>query len=106
METVEFKIVLEEKQNLETELQNTKAMVGTIQSQKEELEHEIQILKGKVEKLSLTDPAFSIASDLGELIVTNLELRNLQEELEQIKQNHLEKYNLLTESLETQEILT
>ena len=30
VETAELKIVLEEKQNLESELQNTKAMVGTI----------------------------------------------------------------------------
>ena len=34
METVELKVVLEEKQNLEIELQNAKAMVGSIQSQK------------------------------------------------------------------------
>ena len=38
VEIDELKIVLEEKQNLESELQNTKAMVGTIQGQKEELE--------------------------------------------------------------------
>ena len=70
------------------------------------MEQEIQILKGQVEKLSLTDPTFSIASELGELIVTNMELGNLQEELDQIKQNLLEKDNLLKESLETQEMLT
>ena len=38
VETTELKIVLEEKQNLESELQNTKAMVDTIRGQKEELE--------------------------------------------------------------------
>ena len=38
VEIAKLKIVLEEKQNLESELQNTKAMVGTIQGQKEELE--------------------------------------------------------------------
>ena len=81
METAELKVVLEEKQNLENELQNAKAMVGTMQSQKEELEHEIYILKGQVEKLSLADPTFSIASELGELTITNLELSKLQEEL-------------------------
>lgn len=106
VETAELKIVLEEKQNLETELQNTEAMVGTIQGQKEELEQEIQLLKGQVEKLSLTDPTFSIASELGELIVTNMELINLQEKLEKIKKNILEKDNLLKESLETHKMLT
>jgi len=34
VETNELKIVLEEKQNLETELKNTKSIVGTIQGQK------------------------------------------------------------------------
>ena len=69
------------------------------------MEQEIQLLKGQVEKLSLADPTFSIAYELGELTVTNLELRNLQEELDQIKQNLVEKDNQLNESLETQEML-
>lgn len=106
VDTAKLKIVLEEKKNLETELQNTKAMVGTIQSQKEELEQEIHLLKGQVEKLSLVDPTFSIVSELGKLTITNLELRNLLEELDQIKQNHVEKVNQLKESLETREMLT
>ena len=80
-------------------------MVGTIQGQKEELEQEIRLLKGQVEKLSLVDPSFSIASELEELIATNMKLRNLQEELEKIKQNLLEKDNMLKESFETQEML-
>ena len=64
------------------------------------------MLKGQVEKLSLADPTFSIAFELGELIVTNLELNNLHEELDQIKKNLVEKDNQLKESLETQEMLT
>ena len=92
VETIELKVVLEEK-NLETKFQNAKAMVGTMQIKKEELEQEIQLLKQQVEKLSLVDSAFSIASELGELIVTNLELINLQEELDQIKKNLVEKDN-------------
>ena len=106
VETTKLKIVLKEKQNLESELQNTKAMVGTIQGQKEELEQKIQLLKGQVEKFSLAYPSFSIAFELGELTVTNMELRNLQDELEQIKQDLLEKDNMLKESLEAQEVLT
>ena len=95
METIELKVVLEEKQNLETESQNAKAMVGTMQSRKEELEQEIEILKGQVEKLSLVDPTLSIASELGELTVTNLELNKLQEELNKIMKNLEEKDNQL-----------
>ena len=56
--------------------------------------------------MSLTDPSFSIASKLGELLVTNLELRNLHDELDKAKQDILEKDNLLKESLVAQEVLT
>lgn len=56
--------------------------------------------------MSLDDPSFSIASELGELSVTNLELRNIQDELDQVKQEILEKDNLLKESLAAQEVLT
>ena len=62
VETAELKIVLQEKQTLEYELQDTKAIVGTFQNQNEELENQIQILKNEVEQLSLTDPNFSIAN--------------------------------------------
>ena len=81
-------------------------MVGTMQNQKEELEQGIQLLNSQVEKLSLADPSFSIASELGELIVTNLVLSKLQEELKQINQNIEERDNQLKENLETQEVLT
>ena len=53
----------------------------------------IQLLKTQVEKLSLADPTFSISFELGELIVSNLELSKLQEELDQIKQKLEEKDN-------------
>ena len=49
--------------------------------------------------MSSTDPSFSIACELGELLVTNLELKNLQDELHQVKQDILEKNNLLKEIL-------
>lgn len=91
---------------MESELQNTKAMVGTIQGEKEELEQQIQLLQGQVENMSLANPSFSIASELGELSVTNLELRNAQDELDQAKQDILVKENLLKESLVAQELLT
>ena len=56
--------------------------------------------------MSLTDPNFSIASKLGELSVTNLELRNLHAELNKAKENILEKDNFLKESLVAQEVFT
>ena len=81
-------------------------MVGTMQIQKEEMEQEIQLLKSQVKKLSLADPTFSIASELGELTVSNLELSKLQEELGQIKQKLEDKDNQLKECRKTQEMLT
>ena len=81
-------------------------MLGTIHGQKEELEYQIQLLKGQVENMSLADPSFSIASELGELLVTNLELRNVQDELDQAKQDILVKDILLKEILVAQELLT
>ena len=78
VETIELKVVLQEKQALEAELQDTKAIVGTFQNQKEELESQIQILKNEIEQLSLTDPNFSISNELGKLSVKDVEVQTLQ----------------------------
>ena len=67
VETTELKVVLQKKQVLESELQDTKAIVGTFQNQKEELESQIQNLKNEIEQLSLTDLSFSFANELGKL---------------------------------------
>ena len=106
VETVELKVVLQEKQDLESELQNTKAMVGTVQNQKEELENQIQILKNKVEQMSLADRNFSIAYELGKLSVKDMELKTLQEYLVKTKHDIFEIDKLLKESLDNQELST
>ena len=54
----------------------------------------------------MVDPSFFIAFELGKLSIINLELKNLKDELDQAKQDILEKYNLLKESLAAQEVLT
>ena len=41
VQTVELKIVLQEKETLENELQNTKAIVGILKNHKEEFKHQI-----------------------------------------------------------------
>ena len=106
VETVELKVVLQEKQALETELQDTKAIVGTFQNQKEILEIQIQILENEIEQLSLKDPNFSIANELGKLLVKDTEVKTLQEDLAKAKQDTLDKDKLLQESLANQESLT
>ena len=106
VETAELKVVLQEKQALENELQDTKAIVGPFQNQKEELESQIQILKNEVEQMSLVDPNFSIATELGKLSVKDMEMKTLQEGLAKAKQYILEKDKLLKEILSNQELLT
>ena len=64
-ETIELKIVLQKKEVLENELQNTKAVVGTIKEQKEMLENQDKLLKDKVDQLSLFDPNFSLVTNRG-----------------------------------------
>ena len=91
---------------METELLDTKAIVGTFQNQKEVLESQIQILKNEIEKLSFTDHDFSIANELGKLSVKDMEVNPLQENLEKAKQDVLDKDKLLQESIENQESLT
>lgn len=101
-----MKVVLQGKQALEIELQDTKAIVGTFQNQKEVLESQIQILKNEIEQLPLKNPNFSNANELGKLLVKDMEVNTLQEDLEKAKHDALDKEKLLRESLANQESLT
>ena len=91
---------------MESELQNTKAIVETYQNMKEELENQIQILKNKVEQMSLFDPNFSITSELGKLSIKDMELKTLQEDLAKARQDIFENHKLLKEILANQELMT
>ena len=72
VQTIGLKIVLQEKEVLLTELQNTKAIVRTIKDEKAALEDQIKALKEKVDKMSIADPSISLASKLGNLSVKEL----------------------------------
>ena len=48
--------------------------------------------------MTIVDPSLSLASELGSLFVKELELKNAQEELEEVKKSMLDKTKLLTES--------
>ena len=82
VQTAKLKIVLQEKEILENELQNTKAIVGTITDHKEILEGQIKLLKDQVDWLSSSDPKFSLVLELGNLSVKEVEFNKIQEELE------------------------
>ena len=69
VQTVELKTVLQEKEVLHTELQNTKAIVGTIRDEKATFEDQIKALKEKVDNMTIVDPSLSLASELGSLSV-------------------------------------
>ena len=98
VQTVEIKIVLQEKEVLQNELQNTKAIVRTIKDQKNSLEDQIKHLKEQVNQLSLSDPNFTLAAELGNLSVKDLELKKIQEELHKEKQDILDRDKLLAKS--------
>ena len=85
VQTMELKIVLQEKEFLQTELQNTKPIVGTIKDEKVSLEDHIKALEEKVDKMTIVDPSLSLASELGSLSIKELELKNAQEELREGK---------------------
>ena len=78
VQTMELKIVLQEKEVLQAELQNTKAIVGTIRDEKVSLEDQIKALKEKVDKMTIVDPNLSLASELGSLSIKKLKLKNAQ----------------------------
>ena len=79
VQTMELKTILQEKEVLQTKLQNTKAIFGTIRDEKATLEDQIQAFKEKVDKMTIVDPSLSLASKLGSLSVKELELKNAQE---------------------------
>lgn len=106
VESAEMKVVLQEKQALETELQDTKAIIGTFQNQKEVLESHIQTLKNEIEQLLLIDPNFSISNELGKLSIKDMEVKTLQEDLDKVKQDTLDKDRLLQEILANKGSLT
>ena len=98
VQRVELKIVLQEKEALQTELQNTKAIVGTIRDEMVGLEDQIKALKDKVDNMTIVDPSLSLASELGSLSVRELESKNAQEDLAEVKKTLIDKIKLLTET--------
>ena len=105
VQTTELKSVLQEKEVLENELENTKAAVGTFKDQKEVLESQIKLLKDQVDQLSLSDPNFSLVTEIGKLSVKYLEFKKVQEEFEKAKQDIVDKDKLLSDSLAEKENL-
>ena len=79
--------------------------MGTIKEKKEALENQVKLLKDKVDLLYLSDPNFSIVIEIGELSVKDLELKKVQEELEKVKQDVVDKDKLLSDSLVENAIL-
>ena len=95
-QTSELKMVLQEKEDLQTKLQNAKSIVGTIREEKEVLEDQIKKLNEKLENMTTVDSSISLASELGSLSVKELELKNIQDELEETKRILAEKVRMMT----------
>ena len=79
-------------------MQNTKAIVGTIKDQKTSLEDQIKYLKEKMDQMSIADQIITLASKLGNILVKELELKKVQEEIKEPKQDILDKDRFLAES--------
>ena len=93
-----MKTNLQEKEVLQTELQNTKAIVGTIRDEKTTMEDQIKALKEKFDNMTIVHPSLSLASKLESLSVKELELKNAKEELEKVKKTLVDKIKILTET--------
>ena len=63
VQTIELKTVLQEKEDLQIELQNTKAILGTIKDEKEALEYQIKKLNEKFDNMTTVDSSISLASE-------------------------------------------
>ena len=64
VQIVELKTILQEKEVLQNEIQNTKAIVGIIKDHKNALEDQVKILKVKVDQLSIFDPSLTLVIEL------------------------------------------
>ena len=69
----------------ESELRNTKSIAGMFKAYNEEMEKKMQTLKDQVEKLSLSNPNFSLVIELGKLTVQDLDMKKVQESLDKAK---------------------
>ena len=98
VKTFELKTVLQEKEDLQTKLQNTKAIVGTIKDEKAILEDQIKKLNEKFDNMTTIDSSISLALELGSLSVKELELKNTQDELVETKKTLEDKVRVLTET--------
>ena len=105
VQIVELKTILQEKEVLQNEIQNTKAIVGIIKDHKNALEDQVKILKVKVDQLSIFDPSLTLVIELWNFSVKEIELRKIQEELQKAKQEILDKDKLITEILVDKENL-
>ena len=69
------------------------------------LENQVKLSKDKVDQLSLSDPNFSLVTEIGELSVKDQEANKVQEELKKVKQDVINNNKLLLDSLAEKENL-
>ena len=63
------------------------------------LENQVKLLKDKVDQMSLSNPIFFLITEIGKLSVKDLEVKKVQDELEKVKQDVIDKDKLLSNSL-------
>ena len=95
VQTIELKTILPD---LQTKLQNTKAIVGTIKDEKAVLEDQIKKSNEKFDNMTTVDSSITLALELGSLSVKELELKNTQDELAETKGILADKVKIVTET--------
>ena len=75
VQTSKLKIVMEEKDSLQKQLIDSQANFSSCNNQKLLLEEQVKLLKEKIDQGSSADPSFSLATELGNLSVKDIELK-------------------------------
>ena len=90
---------MEEKDSLQKQLIDKQANFASCNNQRLLLEEHVKILKEKIDKGSSIDNSFSLASELGNLSVKDVELKKAQYELHSVKKQVQENEALLKDAI-------
>ena len=89
---------MEEKDSLQKQLIDSQANFSSCNNQKLLLEEQVKLLKEKIDQGSSVDPSFSLASELGNLSIKDIELKKAQDELHLVRKQVQDKEALLKDA--------
>ena len=83
---------------MQKQLIDSQANFASCNNKKLLLEEQVKLLKEKIDQGSSVDPSFSLASELGNLSVKDIELKKAQDELLLVKKQVQDKEALLKDA--------